>query len=73
MTIKKGLLMKIHEPFVRIDEVANHLGSSASLVRKKTHDPSNPIPHHRMPGGRAIRFRLTEIDAWIEGNTGVSA
>jgi excisionase family DNA binding protein len=65
--------MKLNEPFVRIDEVANHLGSSASFIRKKTHDPSNPIPHHRLPGGRSIRFRITEIDAWIEGSESVPA
>jgi len=65
--------MKLNEPFVRIDKVVNHLGSSASFIRKKTHDPENPIPHHRIPGGRSVRFRLTEIDAWIEGNESVPA
>lgn len=65
--------MKLNEPFVKIDEVVNHLGSSASFIRKKTHDPKNPIPHHRIPGGRSVRFRLTEIDAWIEGDESVPA
>jgi len=65
--------MKSNEPFVRIDEVAIHLGSSASFIRKKTHDLRNPIPFHRLPGGRSVRFRITEIDAWVEGSESVPA
>lgn len=58
---------KLAEKYVRTDEVAHYLGSSLSFVRKKIHDPESPIPHHRFPGGRGVRFRLTEVDAWFEG------
>lgn len=54
------------EQFVRADQVASHLGLSRSLVRKKTTDRDLPIPHHKVPGGRSVLYRLSEVDRWIE-------
>ena len=68
-----GVTLKNIEQFVRIDEVAAHLGTSRSLIRKKTHDLVNPLPHHRIPGGRSVRFRLSEIDAWLSGGSDVTS
>jgi len=53
------------EKWVSVQDVASHLGMSVSLVRKRTYDPIQPIPHHRLPGGRGVRFRISEIDTWI--------
>ena len=57
--------MTDRERFVRASEVARHLGLSTSLVRKKTTSHDDGIPHHRLPGGRAILYRITEIDQWL--------
>ena len=61
------------EPFVNAQEVARHAGVSLGLVRKWTTRSYFPIPYHRLPGGRSIRFRLTEVDSWISGFDDVSA
>ena len=53
------------EPFVRVGDVAHHLGLSTSLVRKKTTDPRSPIPHHRPPMGRSVLYRISEVERWI--------
>ena len=51
-----------NEPWVRVREVAEHLGVSASWVHKAVQTDS--IPARRV--GRNVRFRLSEIDAWLE-------
>ena len=61
------------EPFVNAGVVARHAGVSLGLVRKWTTRNHFPVPHHRLPGGRGVRFRLTEIDAWLSGGSDVSA
>jgi excisionase family DNA binding protein len=55
------------ERFVSANEVASHLGLSQSFIRKRTTDRHSPIPHHRVPGGRSVLYRLTEVEAWITG------
>ena len=55
----------MQEPYVNAKQVAAHLGLSTSLVRKKTTIHDDGIPHHRLPGGRAILYRITEIDQWL--------
>ena len=56
----------MHESFVRAEEVASHLGLSTSLIRKKTTQAQMPIPHYRLPGGRSVLYRLSEVDQWVE-------
>jgi predicted DNA-binding transcriptional regulator AlpA len=53
------------EQFVTAELVADHLGLSTSLIRKSTTSGSNPIPHHRIPGGRSVRYLLSEVHEWI--------
>lgn len=53
------------ERFVRAGDIARHLGLSTSLVRKKTTDSIDPMPHHRPPGGRSVLYRLSEVDQWL--------
>ena len=55
------------ERFVSAHVVAEHLDLSISAVRKQTARESLPLPHHRIPGGRAIRYRLSEVTAWLQG------
>jgi len=61
------------EPFVNAEEVARHAGLSLGLVRKWTARSCLPVPSHRLPGGRGVRFRMTEVDSWIRGNDDVSS
>ncbi len=61
------------EPFVNAEEVARHAGVSLGLVRKWTTRSCLPVPSHRLPGGRGVRFRLTEVDSWIRDHGNVSA
>lgn len=52
------------EAWVRIRDVAGHLGVSVSWINKAVQ--FGDIPVHRV--GRCLRFRLSEVDTWIEGN-----
>jgi len=61
------------EPFVSADVVARHAGVSLGLVRKWTTRSYLPVPHHRLPGGRGVRFRISEIDAWLRGESNVTS
>jgi predicted DNA-binding transcriptional regulator AlpA len=54
------------EPFVTAGLVAEHLGTSVSLVRKATVNRTSPMPHHRIPGRRSVRYLLSEINEWIQ-------
>ena len=49
------------EPWVGVIEVAEHLGVSKSWVNKAVGHKVLPVKRV----GRALRFRLSEIDAWI--------
>lgn len=52
---------KASEPWVRVREVAEHLGVSESWVHKSVQTGSIPVRR----AGRSLRFRLSEIDAWL--------
>lgn len=47
-------------------EVAALLGVSKRTVYDMVHDPDNPLPHYRIPGGRGLRFRPDEVEKWLE-------
>lgn len=57
------------ESFVTAKQVADHLLVSESAVRKATTSPVNPLPHHRMPGGRSVRYLLSEVSDWIRSES----
>ena len=57
------------EPWVNVPTVAIHLGVSQSWVSKAVVEES--IPVRRV--GRSLRFRLSEIDEWLRGESSVSA
>jgi len=52
------------EKWVRVSEVAKHLGLSESFINKAVH--YSDIPVRRV--GNRLRFRLSEIDQWVIGN-----
>lgn len=49
------------EPWVSVDEVANHLGVAKDSVYRWIEQKS--LPAHRV--GRLWKFRLSEIDEWV--------
>jgi excisionase family DNA binding protein len=48
-------------------EVAEYLRVSVSTVFRLQADPDNPIPEIRI-GARGVRYRKSEIDAWLDAN-----
>jgi len=51
------------EGWVGVSLVAEHLSVSESFINKAV--SRELIPVHRL--GRCLRFRLSEIDQWVEG------
>lgn len=49
------------EPWVSVDEVAQHLGVAKDSVYRWIE--SKRLPAHRI--GRLWKFKLTEIDRWV--------
>lgn len=52
----------MHEPWVSVEEVANHLGIAKDTVYRWIEAKS--LPAHRV--GRLWKFKLSHVDAWIE-------
>ena len=50
------------EPLATIPEVARHLKVSLSMARRMSALPTFPT----LRLGRAVRFRLSEVDEWIQ-------
>lgn len=53
------------EPWVTAVDVADHLGVSVSWVNKAVQTGSIPVRR----AGKSLRFRLSEVDAWMEAGT----
>lgn len=57
------------ERWQSLEEISNHLGVSKDTIRiwiKK-----NTIPYHKV--GRQYKFRLSEVDAWVESGQSADA
>jgi len=54
------------ERWVGVDEVATHLGVAKDSVYRWVE--SRDLPAHRV--GRLLRFKLSEVDAWVEAGSG---
>jgi excisionase family DNA binding protein len=50
------------EPWITAKEAAQHLGFAVGTMYNMA--AANEIPHRKL--GRALRFRVSELDAWIE-------
>lgn len=57
------------ERWLNLEEISRHLGVSKDTIRgwikKET------IPHHKV--GRQYKFRISEVDAWIESGESADA
>lgn len=58
--------MGLEERWVRVDKVAAHLGVVKDSVYRWVE--SKELPAHRV--GRLLRFKLSEVDAWVEAGGG---
>jgi len=57
------------EPWVSLDDVAQHLGVSTDTVHRWLR--SRGLPAHKV--GRLWKFKISEVDAWVrEGKAGKS-
>jgi excisionase family DNA binding protein len=54
--------MHEHEPWVRVEDVAKHLGIAKDTVYRWIESKS--LPAHRV--GRLWKFKLSQVDVWIE-------
>jgi len=54
-----------HEPWITIDEAAKHLGFAVGTLYNKV--AADEVPYRRV--GRSLRFRRSELDAWIEAQS----
>ena len=49
------------EPWVKVEEVANHLGVAKDTVYRWVQ--SRGLPAHRV--GRLLKFKVSDVDAWV--------
>jgi excisionase family DNA binding protein len=57
------------ETYLTIEELAKHLKLSGQTIRRYV--LNREIPYHKIK--KAIRFRLAEIETWIDGGGGRTA
>jgi len=62
---QKGITM---ETLLNCQQLSDAIGMSQSSIRKATTREFDTIPHLRMPGGKAVRYRLSDVVAWMETN-----
>ena len=56
------------ENWVNIEEISQHLGLSKDTIRN--YIKRNQIPFYRV--GKQYKFKISEIDAWIESGKSAS-
>ena len=49
------------EPWVKVEEVAGHLGVAKDTVYRWVQ--SRGLPAHRV--GRLLKFKVSDVDAWV--------
>lgn len=57
------------ERWLNLEEISKHLGVSKDTIR--TWIRKGTIPHHKV--GRQYKFRVSEVDAWIESGESADA
>ena len=63
---------KAREGLAKASEVAEYLGTSCSQLAKLRWERRGPT-YIRMPGGRSVRYRWSDVEAWVEAGTRQSA
>jgi excisionase family DNA binding protein len=56
------------EPFITAKEAASYTGYSLGSIYGMVH--RGEIPFHRRGKGVGLRFRRSELDAWLKGEDG---
>jgi predicted DNA-binding transcriptional regulator AlpA len=56
-------MRKDREPWVTKTQLAAHLGVSERWIELRYRDG---LPHHKDGPSRLVRFRLSEVDAWMQ-------
>lgn len=59
----------ITERWLKLEEIANHIGCSKDTIRAWI--KKDAIPYHKV--GRQYKFRVSEVDAWIESGASADA
>lgn len=57
------------ERWLSLDEISKHLGVSKDTIRAWI--KKGTIPYHKI--GRQYKFRLTEVNAWVESGESANA
>jgi excisionase family DNA binding protein len=57
------------ERWMSLEEIANHLGVSKDTIRAWI--KKETIPYHKV--GRQYKFRLSEVDMWVESGESADA
>lgn len=57
------------ERWLSLEEIANHIGCSKDTIRNWI--KKETIPFHKV--GRMYKFRISEVDAWIESGQSADA
>lgn len=52
------------ERWISLEEVSQHIGVSKDTIRLWIKKDKDTIPYHKI--GRQYKFRLSEVDEWIE-------
>lgn len=61
--------MEIVERWLNLEEISIHLGVSKDTIRSWI--KKDTIPFHKV--GRQYKFRVSEVDAWIESGQSANA
>ena len=66
----KNIIIKDEsERWLSLDEISKHLGVSKDTIRAWI--KKETIPYHKI--GRQYKFRLTEVNAWVESGESANA
>lgn len=59
------------QPLISAAEAANYLGMKAQTLAQWRCAKRHPLPYVKV--GRTVRYRLTDIEAWLAGRTVTAA
>lgn len=69
MDTMEVIMEKENERWLSLDEISKHIGVSKDTIRAWI--KKGTIPYHKI--GRQYKFRLTEVNAWIESGESANA
>jgi DNA binding domain, excisionase family len=64
----EGRMDRDIEKWVNLEEIAEHMGLSKDTIRN--YIKKQQIPYHKI--GKQYKFKISEIDAWIESGKSAS-